>query len=223
MAYMRIYEATFLLCLAISCQTSHIYYSRELSAYRNYNTTCTWRSTRPRVLTTVTNKPPSQRQLTTAEQSYIEITYFSVTTMKLPSLVLVASARSPIATAMPLNEVRYEHDCRRTLRCSNHTVFQTSTIVAANSSSLALVNATSQTMSLANQSLQLKIEDMDEEKCLSGEEGCVVENGSHHCRSDAEECRKCQLACIAWLFLAPLCMATVCAQQPGLGPCCWSK
>ncbi|KAI8946566.1 hypothetical protein F4801DRAFT_583292 [Xylaria longipes] len=106
--------------------------------------------------------PPSQRPLTTAEQSYIEITYYSVTTMKLSALVLIASARSFIATAMPRNE--------------------TSTIVAANSSSLVLLNATSQTMSDANQSLQPDVENMDEEKCLGGEEGCVVEYGKRRFR-----------------------------------------
>ncbi|RYC60640.1 hypothetical protein CHU98_g5559 [Xylaria longipes] len=157
MAY--IYKAMFRLCLAIS--------SREPSTYRNYNTrTC--RSPRPRVFTTDTNSyrtyslPPSQRPLTTAEQSYIEITYYSVTTMKLSALVLIASARSFIATAMPRNE--------------------TSTIVAANSSSLVLLNATSQTMSDANQSLQPDVENMDEEKCLGGEEGCVVEYGKRRFR-----------------------------------------
>ncbi|KAI1120088.1 hypothetical protein F5Y10DRAFT_273420 [Nemania abortiva] len=126
--------------------------------------------------------PPSQRPLTTAKQSYIEITYFAIATMKLSALVLIALARSFIATAMPLNE--------------------TSNIAAVNSSSLVLVNATNQTMDLANQSLQPNIEDMDEEKCLDGEEGCVVKNSE--CRAhNAEECKRCKLACISWLILAP--------------------
>ncbi|KAH8156135.1 hypothetical protein CIB48_g12112 [Xylaria polymorpha] len=99
--------------------------------------------------------------------------------MKLPALVLIASACSFIATAMPLDE--------------------TSIIVAANSSSRVLVNATSQTTSLVNQSLQPNIENMDEEKCLGGEEGCVVEYNNKCPTHNAKACKKCQVPAPAGL------------------------
>ncbi|KAI1289028.1 hypothetical protein F5Y03DRAFT_404158 [Xylaria venustula] len=117
--------------------------------------------------------------------------------MKLPALVLAASVRSFIAVAMPLHEM--------------------STVAAVNSSSRILVNTTGQNMSLANQSLQPNIENMDEGECLDGEEGCVVEYDEVSAQK-LDRCTQCKLACNSWWMLAPMCEATVCIRG-GEGPC----
>lgn len=100
---------------------------------------------------------------------------------------------------------------------------ETSAIVAANSSDPVLVNATGQMMSLVNESLQTyDIEDMDEETCLEGEEGCVEASKLVCPDRNAKACSKCKRACIAWLVLYPLCILIVCIQKKH-GPCCMAK